>query len=45
MTTFDEILEVTGLDKEVLGNYLDILGKEGIVKSKIENGKIYYRSF
>ena len=45
MTTFDEILEVTGLDKEVLGNYLDILVKEGIVKSKIENGKIYYRSF
>lgn len=44
-TTFDEILEVTGLEREVLGNYLDILLKEGTVKSSMENGNIYYRSF
>ena len=44
-TTFDEILEVTGIEREKLGNYLDILLKEGIVKSSISEGKIYYRSF
>lgn len=44
-TTFDEILEITGIEKEKLGNYLDILVKQGIVKTTIEEKGIYYRSF
>ncbi len=41
-STFDDLLEVTGIEREVLGNYLDILGKEGIVKAIIEERGIFY---
>lgn len=41
--TGEDLLVATGLNSEVLGNYLDILVKEGIVKAIIEERGVFYK--
>lgn len=41
-STFEDIKEATGLDREILGNYLDIMVKEGIIKTLMEERGVFY---